>query len=237
MTILDETQLERDTELAGYYSIPLDELTSRPLIDDGTGPPLHLGKDLKEKSFNRIYETFRHTNEMDALRIFSKFIVQKRGKLVGNAHRRIGNLSNKVVLDFGCGVGSHGLYFLQSGALRVDFLDVNGPAIKYAKYRVEKRDLLERSNFLLPDAELGHQKYDVIFCIDVMEHLASPIRAFVKIMNSLKHGGFIVLQVGMNLNPRQGHFEQSRKLWLSSKTKNILGRNLIKVAEYCYVKR
>ena len=237
MNVLDETQLDRDKELAGYYSIPLEDLTSRPLTDDATGPPLHLGKDLKEKSFNRIYESFRHTNEMDALRIFAKFIVQKRGTLILDAVKKIGDLTDMRVLDFGCGVGTHGLYFAQSGAQQVDFLDVQGPAIKYAKYRVEKRNLSDRSNFLLHDSDLGHERYDVILCVDVMEHLANPVAALVKVMAALKHGGFLLLQVGMKLNPRQGHFAQSRKLWLSSKTRNILGSNLIKLADYYFVKK
>jgi len=237
MNIFDETQADRDIELAGYYQMDESELISRPLLDDATGPPLHLGNDLQEKSFNRIYENFIHSNEMDALRIFAKFIVQKRGTLVANSVNRIGDLTNKKILDFGCGVGSHGIFFLESGAKHVDFLDVNGPAKKYAKYRVEKRGFIDKASFLDPDIVLDYQKYDVILCVDVMEHLANPVNALVKILNSLKHGGFLLLQVGLKLNPKQGHFEQSRKAWLSPKTRNLLGKNLIKLADYYFVKR
>jgi len=233
-SILNQSQRERDEELAKYLKIPAQKVIDTK-IPGAEGPPLCLEKDFKADSYEFLYEKFHHTDEITALKSFSQFIVNKRSDLIREARARAGKkLDKSFFLDFGCGVGSHGIYMLEEGAGGVDFLDVEGPAIKYAKWRTQQRQLSGDIEFLNPGSDLKLQKYDVVLCIDVMEHIADPMAEFRKIMRSMKVGGLLVLQVGKKLNPRQGHFAKSRDIWLSKKMKRLRGIKLQKLSTFFY---
>ena len=227
-TILDETQWERDFELARYLKKPVDEISALT-IDDGRGPPIWNGDDLNADSYDHLYEDWKYTTEAYALRAFSRFIVTKRAPLVKEAAARAAPLQNKRVLDFGCGVGSHGIYFLESGAASVDFLDVNGPALRFAKWRLQQRQYPGEFVIRYPANALPSDTYDVVLAIDVMEHLAEPVKALRGIAKAIRKGGLLVLQVGMHLSPHQGHFKRSHFKWLAKKAKVLRGTKFEKL--------
>lgn len=234
-SVLVETQKDRDTELGEYLSLSMDKVRSYRM-ESRLGPPIHTGGDLRAKTFNHLYARLRTAALPKVLRAFLMFITEKRGELVIRANKMLGNVKERRILDFGCGVGSHGIHFLHQGA-KVDFLDVKGPVYEFAQWRVKNRGLGKNARFLYPETDLEKRAYDVLLCIDVMEHVADPMAEFERVTAATKVGGFIVLQVGMKLNPQQGHFEQSREIWLSGKCRSLRKRRLREIEKFYFVRR
>lgn len=101
------------------------------------------------------------------------------------------------VYDFGCGVGTDGL-FLASQGYDVTLVDVDGPAFRFAKHRFERRALeatFVESRSLLPEPE---REYDAVVCFDVFEHLPDPLEAALRLVRALRPGGLLLQQAGFD---------------------------------------
>ena len=107
----------------------------------------------------------------------------------------IPNTKHKV-LDYGCGIGDIGVMLLSVGFI-VDFLEVGDSLFeKYINWRVEKRYLQGNSKFIPYGKDLGENVYDIICCIDVVEHHVNPRQAMIDIHRALKPGGFLFFEHG-----------------------------------------
>jgi SAM-dependent methyltransferase len=240
-TVLDETQRQRDEELARYLGIPVEGVLECA-IDDKFGPEVHGGSDFRARSYNFLYERIGEVKPAHVLRTLSRFNIVKRRDLLIGAMGHIRDARGLRVLDFGCGTGGHGLYFLQRGAASVDFLDVPGPVYDFARWRVADRGFEDRARFFRPESELPGGRYDVVLCVDVLEHTADPPAEFRKILAATRKGAFILLQYGDYLNPRQGHFRQSKERWRSRKNWAFIKESLRSLAgparrSYYFAKR
>lgn len=95
-------------------------------------------------------------------------------------------LGAKNVLDFGGGVGFNALLLAQAG-FDTTLADLDSVTLKFAKFRADRHDVklkLWRSDVepMPPD-----KKYDVILCLDVLEHLPEKeLRATVDKLVKLK---------------------------------------------------
>lgn len=88
------------------------------------------------------------------------------------------------ILDAGCGTGVTAQYLshLNPRATHFDALDLSGEALKIAKERAEKADLVGSPNnavfhhmSLYDVADLGRE-YDFINCVGVLHHLPDPVQ-------------------------------------------------------------
>jgi 2-polyprenyl-3-methyl-5-hydroxy-6-metoxy-1,4-benzoquinol methylase len=97
------------------------------------------------------------------------------------------------VYDFGCGVGTDGL-FLASHGYDVTLVDIDGPAFHFAKHRFARRGLQAR--FLTSSSPLPEPdgSYDAIVCFDVFEHLPDPLTAARRLVRALRPGGLLLQQ-------------------------------------------
>jgi glycosyltransferase involved in cell wall biosynthesis len=82
--------------------------------------------------------------------------------------RRIGPGSR--LLDYGCGIGSDGLRFLDAG-YRVEFADFANPSTAYLGWRLEQRGI----EAPIHDVERGVPGgFELAYCFDVIEHVDDP---------------------------------------------------------------
>jgi len=112
------------------------------------------------------------------------------------------DISNKKVLDVGCGGGilSEALY--EKGAV-VTGIDAAGPGINIAKIHAEQNN--KNITYYENTAEELYKKYkknyDVVTCLEVLEHVPDPAMLVTTCLKLLKPNGHLFLST-INKNPR-----------------------------------
>ena len=111
-------------------------------------------------------------------------------------------LDGKTLLDVGCGGGILAEALHDKGAI-VTGIDAAGPGIEIAKHHAKKNnksidyqestaeDLIQKST----------EKYDVVTCLEVLEHVPDPKLLVKTCINLLKPNGDLFLST-INKNPR-----------------------------------
>jgi 2-polyprenyl-6-hydroxyphenyl methylase/3-demethylubiquinone-9 3-methyltransferase len=112
------------------------------------------------------------------------------------------DLSNKKVLDVGCGGGILSEALHDEGAV-VTGIDAAGPGIKIAKLHAEKNS--KSITYIESTAEdliqNSQDRYDVVACLEVLEHVPDPKLLVKTCIDLLRPGGKLFLST-INKNPR-----------------------------------
>ena len=112
------------------------------------------------------------------------------------------NLENKNVLDVGCGGGLLCEAMFDQGAI-VTGIDAAGPGIEVAKIHSQKNnkniDYFEKTAEELITEKKNY--YDVVTCLEVLEHVPDPGHLVKNCVDLLKPDGFLFLST-INKNPR-----------------------------------
>jgi 2-polyprenyl-6-hydroxyphenyl methylase/3-demethylubiquinone-9 3-methyltransferase len=112
------------------------------------------------------------------------------------------SLKHKTVLDVGCGGGLLSEAMAAKGAL-VTGLDANESAIAIA--REHARLSHPGLNYVVSSAEQyaqeSNQKYDIITCMELLEHVPDPVSLLTACTNMLKPGGDLIVAT-LNRNAR-----------------------------------
>jgi 2-polyprenyl-3-methyl-5-hydroxy-6-metoxy-1,4-benzoquinol methylase len=101
--------------------------------------------------------------------------------------------ASDIVLDAACGVG-YGSYLLAERALRVDAIDYNEAAIRYAEEHWQKGNIRYiKGNLLDENSYHEGEKYHIIVSFETIEHLKDD-DAFLKLISErlLTNGIFFV---------------------------------------------
>ena len=112
------------------------------------------------------------------------------------------DLSNKKVLDVGCGGGILSEALHDVGAV-VTGIDAAGPGIKIAKLQAKKNT--KSITYIESTAEdliqNSQDRYDVVACLEVLEHVPDPNLLVKTCIDLLRPGGKLFLST-INKNPR-----------------------------------
>jgi len=101
------------------------------------------------------------------------------------------SFSHKVVLDAGCGNGRNSLWVLKYGAQEVVAFDNHPATVSVARRNLEKfrnAKVLLQSIYDLP----FRNKFDVVMCIGVLQHLENPQLAVKNLVRACNKGGTVV---------------------------------------------
>lgn len=99
-------------------------------------------------------------------------------------------LSDKEVIDFGCGSGILAVAALKLGAKSVTGIDIDYQAIEASKANAERNDVLDQISLYLPEDQPADLKADVL----VANILAGPLRELAPLIaDKVKSGGQLAL--------------------------------------------
>lgn len=140
-----------------------------------------------------------HEND-DALKVDLEWHISKFDDKKRNALQLIQKLMKirpdaKTFLDIGCGIGATVLQ-AQSLGLEAEGVEPNSWAVNYAQ---EKFSLDLKCDYF--QENLYQQKFDIIICDQVLEHLENPRNLFKAAISSLNRPGLIYISVPFRKEP------------------------------------
>lgn len=100
-------------------------------------------------------------------------------------------LDGKKVLDVGCGVG----FLLDEVSKVFNTSSLTGTDFSEEAMKVSRNKFPAMKFFRHDIYDLLPEKYDVIFCTEVLEHLEKPVVGLKNLINALKDNGTLVLTV------------------------------------------
>ena len=230
MSVFDETQQERDIELSELLNKPYKDITKLQ-ISSPDSIRVYGGKDeLKTKEdLENLYADFKDLNFPAYLKTLMFTSVERRHP---NLLKLLRLVKNMTCLDFGSGVATHAIA-LAENKNKVTIIDLPGPLLRFAITRMTRRNL--DFDVIVANDDLPKEKFDVIICTDVIEHVFDPLEELMCITESIKPKGFLHLQVSRRVEPSLGHFERSNKIW-EDHGRHFINNNFTRKAETIYVK-
>ena len=111
-------------------------------------------------------------------------------------------LEGKTLLDVGCGGGILAEALHDKGAI-VTGIDAAGPGIEIAKHHAKKnnKSIAYQESTAEDLIQKSTEKYDVVTCLEVLEHVPDPKLLVKTCINLLKPNGDLFLST-INKNPR-----------------------------------
>lgn len=97
-------------------------------------------------------------------------------------------------MDYGCGIGSSGLFFHYYG-FEVELADISSLLLNFAKYRFQKRGIKDKIKFtdLKEENVAKDNYYDFISIVEVLEHVTDPVEIMTIIHRALQKNGYVFL--------------------------------------------
>lgn len=99
------------------------------------------------------------------------------------------------ICDFGCGVGTLDFYFASKG-YRVMGLDISDKAINVARKSNEVMKLNSKVEFYNSkdiNKRVKNKKFNVILCLEVIEHVQKDMELIKYLINKLTNGGYLII--------------------------------------------
>ncbi len=111
-------------------------------------------------------------------------------------------VTDKVVIDFGCGEGSEVIEIAQHGARKVIGLDIQEDLLEIGRERAAQQGLSEKCTFEIKTGE----KADLITAIDSFEHFSDPTAILATMSQLIKPSGCVLIAFGPTwYHPIGGH--------------------------------
>lgn len=111
-------------------------------------------------------------------------------------------IKNKVVIDFGCGMGNQSVEMAKNGASKVIGIDIQEHLLEHGRRNAKKLGFSERCIFNNSSDELA----DIIVSKDAFEHFSDPAEILESMSTLLKPDGYVLTAFGPTwLHPYGGH--------------------------------
>ena len=120
-------------------------------------------------------------------------------------------LTGKRLLDIGCGLGNGVLAALGAGAAMAVGVDINLSDFGYNHFsELAAAHRLDLTRAMLIECDfsrfrVAHPGFDVVLCIDVIEHVADPGGVIAKIHDHLNPGGLALIDTSPLYYSQLGH--------------------------------
>ena len=151
-----------------------------------------------------------------------------RFRLIKRLLKKISASRALECLEIGCG---NGLFIsnLSSYGFKMTGIDISDKAVQVAQKNNPLAAILKKSLFELKD------KYDIVFCLEVLEHIENDVEAIRKIPQLIRDGGFFICSVPAHtslyydvVDKHYGHFRRYEK----KEFMDLLQLNNLKVIDF-----
>ncbi|MGQ4648730.1 methyltransferase domain-containing protein [Lyngbya aestuarii] len=118
-------------------------------------------------------------------------LVSKKGAAATDL-QLLSSYAHGCVLDAGCGTGIHiGRLATVAGVQETVGVDLGTPGLNYGKEKFPQVTFIEASLYQLP---LPDDHFDLVYSLEVVEHLEKPNLAIKELYRVCKPGGFVLIQ-------------------------------------------
>jgi len=115
---------------------------------------------------------------------------------------QISSCVDRVVLDFGCGIGAEAVELAQLGARRVIGLDIQTSRLEQGRVLARAAGVEDRCVF----TETSDEPAEIVISLDAFEHYDDPESILATMHGLLKPGGLVFISFGWPwLHPYGGH--------------------------------
>jgi 2-polyprenyl-3-methyl-5-hydroxy-6-metoxy-1,4-benzoquinol methylase len=118
----------------------------------------------------------------------------------------------KCVLDAGSGFGQYTWYMMKlSDIWEITGVDVKTDQINDCNDFIKKLNKGDRVNFRVSDLTVMNEEsvYDLILCVDVMEHIKNDVQVFKNFRRSLRSGGVLIISTPSDQGGSDVHDDQT----------------------------
>lgn len=155
---------------------------------------------MNKKNFNYNYQYQKWHNDTEES---IKYDIEENLKLL-ETHNIYPNKKEAKILELGCATGCFMQTLLQKGFHNIKGIDIDEHLTSIAKNKKLNVQTCDAVDFLSQNTE----KYDVIYCLDLLEHIDKneQIKFLTMIESHLTDSGFCVLKVPNALTPLESYF-------------------------------
>lgn len=138
------------------------------------------------------------------------------GEIIGLIKKNVGNVKDLRILDLACGKGAVCVKLAKELGCRVYGIDIISEFISYAEQKAFDFGVSDLCSFRVEDINISAARergYDIVILGAVGEVLGSPEETIQKLKNTIKPGGFIIIDDAYS---REGVYSNypSREQWL-----------------------
>ncbi len=131
-----------------------------------------------------IFELTRSNASKERHAFHGRVIESLMGKYTSETHKK--------VLDYGSGVAADAIKFGSRG-YQVTIADIPGKTSDFARYRLKRRNIPHEFIPITQEFPIIGEKYDIILCFDVLEHVMSPVTTLKHLVRHLKGDGVMAI--------------------------------------------
>lgn len=143
---------------------------------------------MKNDDLNKMYFFERFADEFDSR--VNKYDTNKRLQVVFNELLKEYDLTDKILLDAGCGTGWFSREAVKRGAI-VYSMDLGENLLSKVKEKCSSNTIIGS----VLDIPFEDNHFDVIISSEVIEHVPEPVKAIQEFHRVLKPGGICVITI------------------------------------------
>ena len=183
-------------ELATYTSEPVDVVKAKlPAAGEALTEEWRSAERNNETAVDAFYQETEHFIYDLTHFNYANMYMGWRGSVYNLCQQVSEAMPAFEVLDYGGGIGTSLLELSDLPGIRMTYADLPGKTYDYANWRFQQRGLNVKSIALGDDDPLAGRMFDVIVCMEVIEHLVEPEDVVKYLIDHLKPGGLLILTV------------------------------------------
>jgi 2-polyprenyl-3-methyl-5-hydroxy-6-metoxy-1,4-benzoquinol methylase len=176
-------------DVCKYFAISKEEAVKRATSPNRKSKLIWKNKEEIEKSERNVIDTWEKDENMVIRNSWyrERNIETRWDKMLKNLNYKKG----ERILDYGCGVSSFTKWALEHRKFDVTLAEIDGPMLKFCKWRYGKKV----SYCKIRPGKEGlplKEEYDIILCLDMLEHVWSPLNVVKHLCSHLNAQGRLI---------------------------------------------